>query len=123
MFDIDAAVLRNQRDNPPPPWWPLPPAGIPISRYFPIIGTARGEQFAELASDPDDGRDEYQAPPRAEGGGLIFTNQDILAATYPGDSIRAIERRIGVSDGYVRDRRRRNRELAEQMDARRGVLQ
>lgn len=103
MLDLDAAVLCRMRNNPPPAWWPVPPPTVGrVWQYHPTAG-------------PSGDCDEERPDPRVR-----YTDRDILEATYPGDSLIDVARRMGCSGQYISKRRMKSPTLAELMDARTG---
>ena len=109
---LDAAVAVRVRQAPPPPWWPFPPDGD-LAAYFPQVGHPSGG---------DDGRPEADTviTTRPKGRPALASQADILAATYPGDSIQEVADRLGISGSNIRQARVKHPEFKRQMDIRRG---
>jgi len=114
---IDLATAAQLEANPPPPWWPIPPKGIPLADFFPLVGSGIGK-----ANGPED-LDEAEDVPGDElaPDGYAFTDAEIIAATYPGDTLQSVAARLGRSPRFLRHRRDRAPEMAWAMDARRGA--
>lgn len=132
MLDLDAAVLRNMRANPPPAWWPVPPPTVGrVHQFHPVVGPPTGGKWGADLSRPDPAVAEIidHAPPAPIAADAPEpapdlehepTNGDILAVVYPGDSIPAIAARLGRKRGWLDRRRARDTALARAMDRRRG---
>lgn len=115
MTPIDQAAQAHLEANPPPPWWPFPPAAVAsIADYFPLVGSHRGEHDSTHQGEP-------LAAPVQQRPRYRHTDADILAQTFPGDRIADVARRVGCSWDYLKGRRKTSdSDLAAKMDAKRG---
>lgn len=110
MHDINAAAAAHRQANPPPAWWPIPPRGVAqLADLFPLVG------------DHDRQADETEADGDIDGRHYRFTEADILASTYPGDTVSSVARRLGMNRRSLTERRASSMRLTERMDARRGL--
>lgn len=132
MYDLDAAALAHREANPPPDWWPIPPRHVGrVYQWHPVIGPPTGGKWGADTTSPDPEVaviiDHKPPPPPpapepapAPAADHEPTAGDILAATYPGDTIPAIAARFGRQRGWLERCRARDEALAIAMDRARG---
>ena len=114
---IDEATIAHRESNPPPPWWPIPPAPMRVWQFHPVVGPPAGGRLGEdrqtntvEIAEADAAQDAARMPDR-----------DILEHVYPGDTLTDVARRLGYSRNGLRYLRHRWPDLAAAMDRRRGA--
>ena len=116
---LDAAAEVWRHAHPMPYGWPFR-AGDDPADYFPLVGKREVGGAWECRRPEPEPEPEPVATPR-RGRPPVVKWPDILANTYPGDSITDVARRLEVSRALIAMRRQFRPDLAEQMDIRRGA--